>query len=207
MNLLDILKEGNKTLKPEALLVIYHNYIEVASIENEQIGEFSPLTKDALTKLIQLSSSETSVLSVGGLIPKNVLYVSYSISSVKIVFKLSAHKRTILIDNGTVVVNIPNLLMVIKNDRLYVYSYKSYLNDKTILYKAPFSNNTGRTSVCFGTIKIGRSLTLNKIVSNFEDAYWRSQFQMSGKEARELIKNNWNKENRDMNYKKLIQSL
>ena len=207
MNLLDILAEGNRTLIPKALLSVYENYIEVASIEHDKIGAFSPLTKEALINLVELSAPNVSKMSVGGLIPKNVLYVSYSVSNVVIVFKINSCKKKVIVSDGTIEKVIPNLLMVITGNHLNVYSYRSTLNKRTVLYKAPFSNQTGKTSVCFGNVKIKQSNVLDEIVKNFEDAYWNSTFEMSKKRFRELLENNWDSINKATYYEKLIKSL
>jgi len=207
MELIDVLDQGNRVLKPKAILAAYDNYIELAIVQNNEIGAFAPLTKEALIKFVKLTSPEASILSIGGLINKNVLYVSFSISNTKIAFKMNAHKRTIFIEGGTVKVNVPNLIMVIKDNSLYVYSYRGYLNNKTILYKAPFSNFTGGVAVCFGNVKIKHTQVLNDIISNYTEAYWNSQFEMSAKKANQLISNNWNKKNKETTYKQLIDSL
>ncbi len=200
MNLLDIIEQGNKELKPEAILVI-------ASIKNNKIGALSPLTKEALQKMVSLSMQDTSVMKIQGLIPTNVVFTSFSIAETIIVFKIKAHKRTIFIEGGTAKINVPNLLMKVSNDKLNVYSYRGYLNDKTRLFKAPFSNFTGDDNVCFGNVKIQKSLVISEIVDNFTKAYWNSQFEMNMKEANKFIANNWNKNKFELKFKELIERI
>jgi hypothetical protein len=204
MELIDVLDQGNRVLKPKAILAAYDNYIELAIVQNNEIGAFSPLTKIAIDKLIQVSSPDTSVMSVGGLIPKNVTFVSFSITGATIAFKVKPQSRTIFIEGGTMRIQSPDLLMVIRNGDFYVYSYKGYLTEKTMLYKAPFSNFTGKNAVCFGNIRIKPHQVIKDIIKEYESAYWNSQFEMTNKEATKYLANNWKKDNKEEHYGLLI---
>ena len=207
MNLLNILEAGDQQMPPLAVLVAYNNYIEIASVQNKEIGAMSPLTKEALQKIVTLSMGDTSVKKIGGLVPTNVVFTSFSIADVIVVFKIKAHKRTIFITDDSVEVNVPNLLMKVTNDKLNVYAYKGGLKDNTKLFKAPFSNFTGNDEVCFGTIKIKKSLVISEIIDNFTNAYWNSQFEMNKEKALTLIANNWNKSNFELTFKELIERI
>ena len=207
MDLLSIIEQGDHLLEPRALLAVYDNYIEIAQVRDQEISSFSPLTKDALVKLANISLSENNNSIIKGTIPKNVEYVSFSLANTIIVFREPAMKRLIYISGKQITLDVPKLIMVITNNRLKVYCYQNQLRKSTMLFKAPFSNSLSEEIVCFGTVKIKKHTTINSIVKEYKDAYWDSAFEMEEKGARKRILEAFKDEQKVMTYEKLIQGL
>jgi len=207
MNLIDVIEHGNKDLNPQAILVAYDNYIEIANIENMQIGAFSPLTRKSLVKITNLSASDVSSSVMSGEVNKNILYVSFSLGRIIIAFNEPTSLKRMLLNKGEITVMIPSLVMVVINNSLKIFCYRGRLNHKTKLYKAPFSNMVGSNTVCFGNVNRKSSLIIKEVVEEYQNAYWNSQFECNKKNARRLIENAFNKENYVYRYLDLIKEL
>ena len=208
MNLLEIINKGNKKMNPKALLTVYEDYVEIAEVKNDNIGSFSPVTKINLGKLFTLSESNKVLSSIHGEIPKNLLYVNFNLSETVIVYHERMSTRRLLLSDGFLEnAAIPALLFVIKGNSLYLYAYKRYISNGTVLYKAPFSNMMGNNDVCFGNVKVNSSSNIINMIESFNYSFWASQFEMTKKEAVAKLDECFKKENIVMNYKKLINGL
>ena len=72
---------------------------------------------------------------------------------------------------------IPTLVFKIQENVLYVYAAKTdNVDANTKLFKAPFHNVYDDGSICMGNAKIKKSFEINKIMKNYEDAFFLSKF-------------------------------
>jgi hypothetical protein len=206
-DLIGIIENGNKELHAEALLVFYKDYIEIASIKDDILSEFSPLTKETLSKLLTISKSDSHISVIKGFIPSDLAYVDLNMVNKIIMFKIKSSVRDILFSDGTVSLRIPALLMVIVNNDLRVYSYTRYKGEDTLLYKAPFSNTFAEEVVCFGNIKVKTDDDINIIIDNFKRAYWGSVFGDTIKEGTKRLSDCFKNENKRYTIKQLLNEI
>jgi len=207
MNLIDVINHGNEDLNPQAILVAYDNYIEIATIEQMKIGAFSPITRNSLVKITNLSTNSISSSMMSGEVPKNVVYVSFSIGKTVIAFKEAASVKRLLLNNSELSIMIPAILMVVIENKLKVFCYRGTLNHKTRLYKAPFANMVSDNSVCFGNIQRKSHLIIKDVVQEYQNAYWNSEFNTGEERARKRLLEAFNKENYVYRYIDLIKEL
>lgn len=179
---------------PKAALIVYEyeeEYSKNYYIENRRIevinGAYKmtagkPLDTKTLSKIFDVVKTEKiNRLSCNGLIPKNVLSFSSDSFSNMIIWHLPASKQKLHFDKNLgledKMYSLPGLVFKYKNNSLSVYAVKSsVLNEKTILYKAPFHNVYADGNICMGNAKIKASNDVLELIKNCERAFFESKF-------------------------------
>ena len=180
----------NSKLEPTDALVFYKStlsncvsYVEHRPIRKGVMGAGSPLAVDVLGKLVKtvdkFAHETTSLVSLHGVIPENLLYASTSIDSYKLVWYRKPEKRMMYfaeelnIPNGEMLV--PGLVYETDGRSLRVFAYKGSKPQK-LLYKAPFFNVSEH--VCLGSAKMPKpkEQTYQNWMRYWEDMFWKSEF-------------------------------
>lgn len=94
---------------------------------------------------------------------------------------------------------VPNLLFHQKGDSLYVYAFKEFKNDKTVLFHAPFPNLSSDGNMCFGNIESlsrCKCTTFKAHLDHLKKVFWDTYFTH---DSGQLV--------RGVNYIQLMKSL
>lgn len=179
----------NEKLEATDALVFYKNslnegaYVEHRPIRNGAMCAGKPLEVDVIAKLLKTvdkyAHGTTSMVSLHGEIPENLLYASTSIDSYKLVWYRKPEKRmfyfseSLGIPNGEVLV--PGLVYVTDGKSLSMYAFKGK-KPKRLLYQAPFFNTS--TKVCLGNGKLSKPKdhTYANWMSYWEELFWKTEF-------------------------------
>lgn len=156
-------------------------YIETAPIYKGKAGAMRPMSKKiaaTLSKLFSQSASET----IGGILPRNVLYCSFTAFKPCVVWYTKPQIKRILYSKETSVppltIPVPGLLWIYRNSALHLYALKNGVGGKAPVFKAPFNNITGG-SVCLGagTNVVQKDLhSFKDFIASVELAFWGTNF-------------------------------
>lgn len=161
-------------------------YLESRRVVSTKLGhkmmEGTPMDEKTLAELSNcIKTREVDKVYSKGLLPKNVIYFGESNFKPFIIWTLPKGKRNLEfkkelnIENGTY--NLPVLVFKLKNETLSVFAVKTNnVDDKTILYNAPFHNVYDNGNVCMGSAIIQKSNELSQIIKNYEKAFFMSKF-------------------------------
>jgi len=179
----------NEKLEPTDALLFYKSnlndgsYIEHRPIQKGVMCAGKPLEIDVIAKLLKTvdkyAHGATSMVSLHGEIPENLLYASTSIDSYKLVWYRKPEKRmfyftqSLNIPNGEVVV--PGLVYVTNGVTLSIYAFKG-TKPKKILYKAPFFNVDNKVCLGNGKMQKPREQTYANWMAYWEDLFWKTEF-------------------------------
>lgn len=129
-------------------------YLEAASVTDNKVGPFAPLSKRIAKPLGEalISSSE---IRIGGVVPRQLIYVSFNILHTNLMWWTPPGPQLLLYDRG---LNIPSgefdmpwMVWYLKGRNLYIYAALEQPGLLTELYKAPFHNTNKEGLVCMGT--------------------------------------------------------
>ena len=150
---------GDRMCSPASMIVVYEtngacSYLEYYPIENGQPGNGRPLPKEILSNIIQsLKDNDNSI--IGGIIPENMLFYSTKGSTVTSIWYRKPQATILHFHNDLKIpsekINLPGLIFKVNDKELFVYAYKQFLNERTILYRAPFHNLYESNKICLGT--------------------------------------------------------
>jgi hypothetical protein len=93
----------------------------------------------------------------------------------KLAWIVPAHKNSFIHNKKSYTINYPNLFFYFKNTELYIYSYKVFNEEKTLLHSCPFPNIFSDERMCFGNIDSKKLLTfdLSQFIKNLENAFFK----------------------------------
>lgn len=158
-------------------------YVEHRRIRKGVMCAGRPLDVSTIGKLLKTvdnyAHDNTSMVSLHGEIPENLLYASTSIDSYSLVWYRKPESRMfyfvddLAIPNGEVVV--PGLVYKTDGRSLHIYAFKGN-KPKKLLYKAPFFNTDN--SVCLGNGKIPKpkDQTYRNWMAYWEEIFWKTEF-------------------------------
>ena len=177
---------------PKVAIVVYsqgdsrEHYLESRRIEKKENGynmlEGKPLTKKLLAKMLEeIDTKKLDKISCDGFLPKNLIQYSNNNSQANITWyvKSSIHNLTFIESLGIKdgLMHLPTLLFKLRGNCLCVYAIKSsIINEKTLLYKAPFHNVYESGVVCMGSAKVSKSTDVETLMKSYEDAFFQSKF-------------------------------
>ena len=180
----------NSKLEATDALVFYKSslarggsYVEHRPIKKGVMGAGSPLEVKTLGKIMKLvdrfAHDTTSMVTLYGVIPENLLYASASLDSYRLVWYRKPEKRMMYfieelgIPNGEM--EVPGLVYSTDGKSLRVFAFKGR-KPKKILYSAPFFNVS--ESVCLGNAKMSKPKdhTYQNWMQYWEDMFWKSEF-------------------------------
>ena len=185
----NLIKILNEKLEATDALIFYKSslndgaYVEHRPIRNGAMCAGKPLEVSVIMKLLKTvdkyAHGTTSMVSLHGEIPDNLLYASTNIDSYKLVWYRKPEKRMFYfserlgIPNGEVLV--PGLIYVTNGNSLSMYAFKGK-KPKRLLYQAPFFNTD--TSVCLGNGKLSKpkEQTYMNWMSYWEELFWKTEF-------------------------------
>jgi PRTRC genetic system protein B len=161
-------------------------YTEIADIEHQEITTKRPLSESEYLNLVRIIDSkekkkrakEQALFSFNSYIKRNIISFKVIKNRLEVCWTIPAHKNNFLFKQQVGKLNYPNLLFKVKHQSLMVYAYKGTINDKTILYKAPFPNIYDGGGMCFGNINVRDLIVkdVSKLILNFEDSFFNSGF-------------------------------
>lgn len=184
----------NEVFNPMAIIVAYRKkgdvsssreedvYIECASIKNNKVGAFTPLSRK-VAKDLGDALVGTSNISVGGLVPENVLYVSFNVTDVELMWYSEPQRMTLFYAPDLQIPNgefpLPWLVWYVCGRQLFIHASKEKPGLKTALYKAPFHNTSYNGLVCMGSANHAlakKFQSFNKTIETVESAFYESIF-------------------------------
>lgn len=158
-------------------------YVEHRRIRDGAMCAGQPLDVSTIAKLLKTvdryAHENTSMVSLHGEIPENLLYASTSIDTYKLVWYRKPEMRmfyfteSLAIPNGEVLV--PGLVYKTDGRGLSVYAFKGS-KPKKLLYRAPFFNTNN--NVCLGSGKIAKpkDQTYLNWMAYWEEMFWKTEF-------------------------------
>lgn len=180
----------NEKLEATDALVFYKSslsnggaYVEYRPIKNGQMGAGAPLVVKVLGKIIKavdkFAKDTTSMVTLHGIIPDNLLYASVSLDNYRLVWYRKPEKRMMYftedlgIPNGEI--EVPGLVYSTDGCKLRVFAFKGN-KPKKVLYHAPFFNVS--EYVCLGNARMQkpREQTYENWMQYWEDMFWKSEF-------------------------------
>lgn len=180
----------NSKLVPTDALIFYKSsicnggsYVEHRKIREGKMESGSPLQVSALAKMLKAvdkyAHDTTTMSSLHGLIPKNLLYASSNLDTYKLVWYRKQEKRMLYFVDGLEIPNgemwVPGLVYATNGKGLRVFAYKG-TRPKEILYRAPFFNVDEK--VCLGNAKVEKpkDMTYQNWMDYWEKMFWQSEF-------------------------------
>lgn len=159
------------------------SYVEHRQIRNGVMGAGHPLDVRVITNLLKTvdryAHDSTSMVSLHGEIPENLLYASTNIDSYKLVWYRKPEIRMFYFVEGLGIPNgevmVPGLVYQTDGRSLHIYAYKGS-KPKKLLYKAPFFNTNN--GVCLGSGKMAKpkDQTYRNWMAYWEDMFWKTEF-------------------------------
>lgn len=178
-------------LNPSALLTYYQDrkqkkaYFELHKVVKGKILSGKPLTKEVLSKMLELVSPDKKVVPhCAGLLSTNVLYFNYSKGKRVTVWFTKAQKQTMHFSKGLGIKDgaawQPPLLWIAKDTNLtiYVLSDNKRPTLKSKLYEAKYPN-VSNGSLCTGTApkdKLRYANTVEQMMELWHRIFWDSKF-------------------------------
>lgn len=180
----------NSKLEPTDALVFYKSnlsnggsYVEHRVIRNGKMCSGSPLQVQTLSKMLKAvdkyAHDSTSMASLHGVVPSNLLFASSNLDAYKMVWYRRAEKRMLYFHENLGIPNgemwVPGLVYATSGKGLRVYAFKGQ-KPKGTLYKAPFFN-VGEY-VCLGNAKADKpkDMTFQNWMDYWEKLFWQSEF-------------------------------
>ena len=151
-------------------------------MQNGKLNSFAPLTREVLQKLNIVSSTTKQISKIKGLIPQELVFISYGGENLTTVWKETGGKRSVILTDGRKDVILPKMLFIVRNRKLTVLCYKGGLSANTKLYYNPLPN--GSADVCLGTIPINERHSPQGIIEEYRRLYWHSTFESKKKEIK-----------------------
>lgn len=178
------------TLKPRIQLTVYkgsgRSYIESHDIlkdpdGNLVLGEAKPLTKQALRKLVELSSvTQNHSWKTETILSDNVLLLEMGSISHKMIWWTKEQKRLMNWKGKAPVEFIcPPMLYFLSNSELKVFwmQKNSKPTMKTALFHCALPNVYDDGDVCMGNVKKPRAGSdFNKFIESWDHALWGSKY-------------------------------
>jgi len=158
-------------------------YVEHRRIRKGAMGAGQPLDVSVIANLLKTvdkyAHESSTMVSLHGEIPENLLYASTSIDSYKLVWYRKPERRMLYfvdslgIPNGEVIV--PGLVYMTDGRSLHMYAFKG-AKPKKLLYRAPFFNTSD--SVCLGNGKMAKpkDQTYRNWMNYWEEMFWKTEF-------------------------------
>lgn len=158
-------------------------YVEHRKIKDGAMCAGHPLDVNTIAKLLKTvdryAHENTSMVSLHGEIPENLLYASTTIDTYKLVWYRKPEKRMFYFSNSLGIPNgevlVPGLVYMTEGRGLHLYAYKGS-KPKKLLYRAPFFNTDG--SVCLGSGKLTKpkDQTYSNWMTYWEEMFWKTEF-------------------------------
>lgn len=178
----------NSKLEATDALIFYKStvkgaYVEHRAIKDGQMRAGKPLKTGVLVKMMKavekFAHDSSTMVSLYGEIPPNLLYASTNIDSYKLVWYRKPEKRmmyfaeSLEIPNGEI--KVPGLVYSTDGRGLRVFAYKGG-KPRSLLYYAPFFNVSEH--VCLGNAKMKKPVkpTYEAWMRYWEDMFWKSEF-------------------------------
>ena len=188
----EILNSYKDVLFPQYLLCVYASsktykgkdqYIEYFPINPDGAIEAGRAFPDEL--LLEFKENITQKLdetiNYHGLVPDNLIYYHKSGKNIKAIFRTEETKRHLFFaarkgnpKSGTY--HIPNILWVVEDNSLHVYSFKEWEGNNTKLLSNPFFN-TRNGSVCLGTtVRETLGTSYQDLINSWVNGFYASEF-------------------------------
>ncbi len=184
-NLIEML---NERMEATDALIFYKSslnkgaYVEYRAIEDGAMCAGKPLEVGVIAKLMKtvdkFANDSTTMISLHGEIPDNLLYASTSIDTYRLVWYRKPEKRmfyfsdSLGIPNGEVVV--PGLVYVTDGQSLQVFAFKGA--KPKVLYRAPFMNTSDRVCLGNGKLPKPKKQTYANWMAYWEELFWKTEF-------------------------------
>jgi PRTRC genetic system protein B len=178
--------------KPLQAIIVYqqnlsgHNgdnyYLETRRIHKNKMMEGTPMTKSALSKIVEeINTKEIERIHCDGILPSNLLYWGKKNLNVELVWYVKSSWKSLSfskhlgIKDGKIIA--PTLVFKLSGNTLSVFAVKTKTpKENTILYKAPFHNVNEVGQICMGTAKVVKSSEIKTIMKSYEDGFFQSKF-------------------------------
>ena len=173
------------SLNPVRIMVMYHSdtgsYIEISDIENQQVVNSRPLSKDEMKKILEATSTKKDDSTIQSL---NRHIIHYRVFPLTVSWLYPENWFNIIVGNEIMLIQGIQLLLSIKDDRLYAFFVKRNTGLKTLLYNIELPNIDGQGLVCTGQYKMNFS-SIEKTILTAEEAFFGTTFY-EGKETKTI---------------------
>ena len=180
-------------LKLDTLLSVYSNkdiyYVQtqknLSTTDQILLSEAQTLSEDNFKSLSKIfdPKGNNNILQFKSLVLQNILKIDLqkpknSITWISELRNVRMYFKSELgIKDGKA--NLPYLIFHRPtNGNTYVFAIKTKtINNRTVLYRAPFHNVSNDGSICFGNAKINMEINfIDDIIQYYEDLFFKSQF-------------------------------
>lgn len=144
------------TTSPVAVLMVYESddrsntYLEISNIENGEVVDSRPVSLREISDLIALSGTKTKKFGVQ---PVNRHILAYRQTPLLVAWVYPKTTFSIIVGNETVLIQGIQLLLMIKDNKLYAFFIKKNCGMNTILYDVNLPN-ISNGAVCTGSYKM-----------------------------------------------------
>lgn len=187
--------QTNKRLSPVMLVTVYKDkgnsnfYLEKRDIKTingkSQFMAPVPLPDETMRSIAKNYSRKNNIeMSFGTIVPEHIIHASNKPGKTMVVWYRPATLRKLNFSSqlkikGESTVNLPGLLFMIINSKLYVFALMDDQRPdlKTKLYNAPFFNIYEDGNVCLGTAKVGshKEKTYSAEAERFERGFFMAE--------------------------------
>lgn len=184
-------------------------YAECANIVNGKALAYHPLNKiqlrdisSKISKQLKKGRTDINIDLTSQKLDREILKVKVSGDRISALWLVKSRKDIYEYNDKSGIITYPNLIFKVANSKLHIYAVKkNNVNDKTVIYKAPFPNIYENGSMCFGTMQFSKfySNDLIKLMDNMEQAFFNSKFG-------ELMSENRSKSNTFSLFEELVKT-
>lgn len=174
---------------PVSAIIVYsqngdynEHYLESRRIENNQLLEGVPLTKELLAGMLdKIDPKKLEEVKCLGFLPRNLLAYNNDNAQATVIWYLKESEHNLVFSKNLNikegVMKLPTLIFKLKGNTLSIFATKSsYITENTVLYHAPFFNVYDDGSICMGNAKVRKSKDVDQLMKNAEDAFFQSKF-------------------------------
>jgi PRTRC genetic system protein B len=181
--------------KPSMALIVYANderryYIESRRISKKgTLGAGAPLSHSTIKELLKyyndiyIKKNKEESVSIGGIIPDNVLYFNSGSENKMIWFRPAETRRMYFVEDLNIPdgeANVPAMIYIQygKNLKVFALDTDSKPALDTELFIPPYHNCSQDGSVCLGSAetRIPKNMTFDNLMEYWERLFWGSKF-------------------------------
>lgn len=195
----ELLNKYNTIMFPQFIMCVYashknrgensihgkisDSFIEYFPIENGTIGAGKALPDKILMEFIETVDYKVNESeNFHGLVPENMVYYRRLGKNISLIFRTPEESRLLFFSQNnkskikTGKYYIPNLLWVINDNNLHIYSFKHWEGQNTELLSTPFFNTSNNT-VCLGSTKVAPNGTsYSDLINGWVNGFYASEF-------------------------------
>lgn len=153
------------------------HYIESQEYKNGQPCGYKPLQEEILRSLLKNTIVKNNDTLCDGFITRRIISCKWEPMDKQVCFVIPKITRPINISGDKKIFHCPSMLFRIDDGELYVYALdRTNISPNSKIYHAPFRNVYEDGKVCLGMHDISKSATVNEVITETENWFYKSQF-------------------------------